>query len=220
MPIEVRRHSRAKRFVLRVSGGVIQLTIPTRARIGEAARWARSQTTFVEKRLAEEPEARPFVMGGAVPILGEELEIVPGLKVHGERDGNRWAIAPAAPELLAKRMEQGLRKVAQSEGERALKSFWRQLGVPDGDVSVRAYKRRWGACGSDGSTALNWRLVFAPRFVFDYVAAHEAAHRLEMNHSQQFWSIVEGLDPEYTDAERWLKDHGASLYAHGASPKP
>ncbi|NNU16965.1 M48 family metallopeptidase [Parvularcula sp. ZS-1/3] len=217
MPIEVRRHPRAKRFVLRVSGGVIQLTIPTRARIGEAASWARSQAAFVEKRLAGEPEARPFVMGETVPVLGEELEIVQGLKVHGEREAGRWAIAPAAPDALAKRMEQGLRKVALLEGERALKSFWQKLGVPDGDVSVRAYKRRWGACGSDGSTALNWRLVFAPRFVFDYVAAHEAAHRLEMNHSRRFWSIVEELDPKYPKAERWLKDHGASLYAYGAS---
>ena len=40
--------------------------------------------------------------------------------------------------------------------------------------------------------------------VIDYVVVHELAHLTEMNHSAGFWSIVEGVLPDYRDRKNRL----------------
>jgi predicted metal-dependent hydrolase len=56
----------------------------------------------------------------------------------------------------------------------------------------------------------------APPFVLDYLAAHEVAHRREMNHSPRFWSLLRGLCAETDAAEAWLKANGRTLHRYGA----
>lgn len=58
----------------------------------------------------------------------------------------------------------------------------------------------------------SWRLIMAPREVLDYVAAHEVAHLVEMNHSQAFWDVVESIFPSHRPCRKWLKQHGESLH--------
>ena len=45
---------------------------------------------------------------------------------------------------------------------------------------------------SAGSLSYSWRLILAPPYVLDYLAAHEVAHLVEMNHSPRFWAVVAG----------------------------
>jgi len=66
---------------------------------------------------------------------------------------------------------------------------------------------RWGSCTSDGNIMLNWRLIHFSPDVIDYVIAHELAHLREMNHSQDFWSEVEQLFPDYQTARKMLNRH-------------
>ena len=218
MPIRLRRNARSKRFVLRGSGGVIQLTIPTWGRQREAEAWVREQTAFIEKELASEGDAVPFVMGTRLPVLGREMEIVPGLKTTGEFGDDSLAIAPTPSAKLASRVETALRDLVLREARRDLEKFWSLLDVPFAPVSVRSYTRRWGACGPSGETLINWRLVFAPREVLRSVCAHEAAHRIEMNHSWAFYAVLDKLLPERAAAEAWLRQHGARLGAYGRTP--
>ncbi len=59
----------------------------------------------------------------------------------------------------------------------------------------------------------SWRIVMAPDFVIDYLAAHEVAHLKEMNHSAAFWTLCKTLCPRTEEARRWLKIHGSQLHA-------
>jgi len=83
------------------------------------------------------------------------------------------------------------------------------------EVSLRDTASRWGSCSQSGSLSFSWRLVLAPPFVLDYLAAHEIAHRVELNHSKRFWRTVERIFPEWRRAEAWLRTHGTSLYRYG-----
>jgi predicted metal-dependent hydrolase len=66
---------------------------------------------------------------------------------------------------------------------------------------------RWGSCTSDGNIMLNWRLIhFAPAII-DYVIAHELAHLREMNHSQDFWTEVGHILPDFENARDVLRHH-------------
>ena len=78
--------------------------------------------------------------------------------------------------------------------------------------SIREQKTRWGSCSSKGNLNFNWRLIFAPEEVLDYIVVHELAHRREMNHSQAFYDIVESVLPEYKKEQKWLREHGESLW--------
>jgi predicted metal-dependent hydrolase len=59
----------------------------------------------------------------------------------------------------------------------------------------------------------NWRLIMAPPAVLNYVAAHEVAHMVEMNHSAAFWAVVARLYPNWQVQRDWLKQNGAALQA-------
>jgi len=58
----------------------------------------------------------------------------------------------------------------------------------------------------------SWRLIMAPHEVLHYVAAHEAAHLVEMNHSDAFWAVVARICPDYDRHRIWLKKNGDQLH--------
>ena len=60
-------------------------------------------------------------------------------------------------------------------------------------------------------------LILAPPFVLDYLAAHEVAHIVHMNHSPLFWKLTRRLHPGTDRAEVWLKVRGADLHRFGAT---
>ena len=80
-------------------------------------------------------------------------------------------------------------------------------------VRLRSQSSRWGSCSSTGNINYNWRLILAPPHVLDYVAAHEVAHLVEMNHSPAFWATVERALPDMDRGRAWLKAHGRDLMA-------
>jgi len=83
-------------------------------------------------------------------------------------------------------------------------------------IAVRDQATRWGSCSTSGTLSFSWRLIFAPPFVLDYVAAHEVAHLREMNHGPRFWRLVKDAMPGMQKARTWLKAHGAELHRFGS----
>ncbi len=65
------------------------------------------------------------------------------------------------------------------------------------DVSIRTMKSRWGSCTSNGRICINRRLAHYPEQWLDYVVVHELAHRRHMNHSPEFWAVVEKYCPDW-----------------------
>jgi predicted metal-dependent hydrolase len=78
-------------------------------------------------------------------------------------------------------------------------------------VRFKRMNSRFGSCSSKGNINIAYRLLFAPREVFQYVCVHELAHLKQMNHSKKFWALVGEAVPEYKEHEKWLKDSGFML---------
>ena len=87
------------------------------------------------------------------------------------------------------------------------------VGVRYGNITIRNQKTRWGSCSGKGNLNFNCLLMLAPAEVIDYVVIHELCHRKEMNHSDQFWALVERHCPDYKRLRKWLKDNGPALIA-------
>ena len=81
-----------------------------------------------------------------------------------------------------------------------------RMGVDYGRITIREQKTRWGSCSSKGNLNFNWKLVLLAPELLDYVVVHELAHRREMNHSKNFWKIVEAELPDYREQRRRLKE--------------
>jgi predicted metal-dependent hydrolase len=80
---------------------------------------------------------------------------------------------------------------------------------------VRDQTSRWGSCSSTGVLSFSWRLILTPPFVLDYLAAHEVAHLVEMNHSRRFWRLLARACPATQRAKAWLQVHGSDLHRYG-----
>ena len=84
--------------------------------------------------------------------------------------------------------------------------FALRMDAAYGRITIREQKTRWGSCSSKGNLNFNWKLVLLAPELLDYVVVHELAHRREMNHSKNFWKIVEAELPDYRERRRRLKE--------------
>ena len=85
------------------------------------------------------------------------------------------------------------------------------VGVGYGRITIRAQRTRWGSCSSKGNLNFNCLLMLMPDEVIDSVVVHELCHLTHMNHSKDFWNMVERIMPDYRVYRTWLKDHGQEL---------
>lgn len=114
------------------------------------------------------------------------------------------------PSFIIECLESWYKKNARDIISKRVEQYAKAMGVTYGRISIRSQKSRWGSCSSAGNLNFNWHLVMMPMKVLDYVVIHELAHRIEMNHSKQFWEIVSNVCPEYKLRKLWLKEHGLS----------
>lgn len=108
-------------------------------------------------------------------------------------------------------LEKRYRSAARIQFEQRCAYFRALTGGSFTSITIRDQKTRWGSCSSRGTLSFNYRLVFAPPAVLDYVAVHELCHLTHMNHSKEFWNLVGSVMPDYRAHRRWLKDHGQEL---------
>lgn len=108
-----------------------------------------------------------------------------------------------------------LKKYYQREAKKLVSEriqIWsHQMNLYPSEIRFKNQKTRWGSCSSKKIINLNWKLVAAPIEVIDYILIHELSHLAHMNHSAQFWGLVEKHCPDYMQSEKWLKDHHHSL---------
>ena len=85
------------------------------------------------------------------------------------------------------------------------------LQVEVNKIRIKKLKSRWGSCSYRKNLNFNLSLIKTPPFIIDYVIAHEVSHIKEMNHSPNFWKVVESIYPKYKEAKIWLKKNGRDL---------
>ena len=221
LPVAVVRNRRARRLILRIDDatGLPVVTLPTRTSLAQGERFLNGQLAWIEARLARRAPSAPFRSGGVFPLRGTPCRIehrdgrgVVSLALEGE--GSLVSI-PGAEEFLARRLLDWLKREARHDIESAVAQYAGALAKSPKSIRVGDAKSRWGSCSASGVLTFSWRLVLAPPHVLDYLAAHEAAHLAEMNHSSKFWALVERLYPEHRKARAWLRAHGAKLHAIG-----
>lgn len=87
-----------------------------------------------------------------------------------------------------------------------LKEIASEFGFNYKKCIIRSQKSRWGSCSSSGTISLNDQLLFLPAQTVRYLMIHELCHTRHMNHSRQFWQLVENCCHDYKDHEQVLSE--------------
>ena len=190
--------------------------MPPRGSFREAREFVEKHGGWIAARLDRLPKAAPFAHGTEIPLRGvvardraSARRARHGLERSRPRRRRLLCVAGHA-EHVARRITDYLKREARRDLEAAVKHYADQLGVKVGRITVRDQASRWGSCSTTGVLSFSWRLILAPRYVLDYLAAHEVAHLVEMNHSPRFWRLLSRLCP----------DHGARQAVARSSTAP
>lgn len=242
IPMLLRRSLRARRFSLQVSearrGAV--LTMPVYSSFADADEFLSRHLDWLKERVAGLPEPVPFTDGAVIPVRG----LAHVLRFPGtvRRRGVVWVeepedakVAPAWPagarvakrrlprlhvsgeeEHAPRRLLDWLKRQAHLDLKLRVDLHAKRLNLTPKRIFVRDQTTRWGSCSTTGALSFSWRLVLAPPFVLDYLAAHEVAHLAHMNHGPRFWAVVARTMPRHEEARDWLRKYGSSLHSYGA----
>jgi len=182
---------RAKNITLRVniSDREILVTVPGEGSIAKAKRFVAKQADWIEVQLESLPPPQPFIPGGSVLMRGELYQLV---KPEGR-------------------------------GRPRVNHASKVINVPSPDLEsfsgrVRRFMIREARITrkGEGHISYSWRLICAPEFVLEYVAAHECAHLVHADHSKNFWDLCADIYPDMKKAKKWLRLNGPLLHAVGA----
>jgi predicted metal-dependent hydrolase len=224
--VRLKVNRRARRVSLRLdrTRREIVATAPSLRRLPEAAAFARERAAWIAERLAELPATEALRPGMLIEVFGRPVRLEAGA------GRARWIepIDGSTPRITAMGDGEGFtravilvikKKAAEVLGARTA-HYAEALGAPMPKVTIADAKSRWGSCkpgprGTAGNIRYSWRLALAPFEVADYVAAHECAHLLELNHGPRFWAHVRDLVGDERRHRAWLRAEGARLHAFG-----
>ncbi len=218
-PLTARVNRRARRLIVKVDSvrGRVIVTAPSKRALSEAIDFARTRARWITGEL-DAGGAKPFAPGHSFPLRGAPTLIEAAGRL---RDGVRLEagrlIAGGDPRHLNRRVTDWLKKEARTALTARVDHYAALVNRRRGAITIRDTRSRWGSCARDGALSFSWRLIMAPPDILDYVAAHECAHLVHLNHSPAYWRLLKTLDVDAVAARDWFSANGQSLYAYGAA---
>ena len=211
-PFAVRVSSRARRLTARVHvGGRVEIVVPVGVNARAVRDFVQRFTPWIDRKVAamrcfaapaaEVPEQVDFAYTRERFMV--EWHKTPAREVAQRTDGRLVVGAPDVRRAREK-LQLWLKRAAEERLVPRLLEMSRDLRYPVARVTIRCQRTRWGSCSTRGTVSLNCSLVFLQPDVVRYLFVHELAHTRHMNHSADFWRLVDSLEPDYRRLDREL----------------
>ncbi|GAB6152791.1 SprT family zinc-dependent metalloprotease [Desulfosporosinus burensis] len=229
IPYSIRKSTRAKHVSITVGIDGVKVVAPVGVGddriipvVEEKREWIFNKVEGLKLKNEHIQAKRELVSGVKLPFRGKDFTLrvleYDGRYTRVTFEGERFVVYINKNLPLDKRqgeihkaLERWYVVQAKEFFHSRLTVYKDRLGLDFNQVRLKNQKTRWGSCSRKGNLNLNWRLVMAPTFIVDYVVVHELCHLKIMNHSEEFWQLVESIIPDYKDRKRWLKQHGIEL---------
>ena len=220
--ITVRRNARSTQIRVRVtSDGVLSASLPRYAPLFLVKRLIKNSRAELRRLLDQARPKYKFYSGmqiGKSHIL--EIEVDDNHIFSINRKQTKILIkTPSSQDItipennikIREFIELTLRREAKSYLPPRLNNLADKHGFVFNRIRFSHASSRWGSYSSAGTISLNIALMKLPFELIDYVLIHELAHTREMNHSRDFWDIVQSIDPDYQKHRRDLKHNNPSI---------
>jgi predicted metal-dependent hydrolase len=222
VPVRVHVDKRATRVSVRIDPTAREAvaTAPAPRHALDAISFASERVEWIAERLGALPPPVLLKPGAYIPLRGvihrlKHAEAGRTVRLDKSSGPTPILLVPGPRDAFGDKTRAFFRAAARNDFSERVAVHAKSLKVTPKSISIKDMRSRWGSCSSDGRLNFSWRLVCAPPFALDYVAAHEVAHLREMNHSARFWKQVERAMPDWQPAREWLQERGSALHAIG-----
>lgn len=186
----------------------------------EKRKWILDKLHFYRRQQTTKPAAPDWKNGTVFPYLGKERVLrlenreapCPAFRLDENHLDVHITFSPHQ-DALAAQVKNWLKSQAAHILEERLHLYAQKMNVRFDAFGLSNARTRWGSCSAKRHIRLNWRLIHCDLFLIDYVAIHELAHLLEMNHSPRFWGIVRTWCPDYGKARQQLQNLSPLLFS-------
>jgi hypothetical protein len=217
VPYQLRRSRRRRTLGLTVTASEVRIHAPSWTPRAEIESYVRQQHDWLHRawtRMQARVPQTDAVPASEVRYLGRtlRLDIRPSLFGEVQRHGDTLRVHVPLDADIASLIRAWLHARAARLLAWRLARIARKLGRAPSRFALSNAQTQWGSCTRRGHVRLNWRLVQAPLTLIDYVAAHELAHLVHLDHSPRFWAQVDALCPEALARRAELRTMSVSLF--------
>lgn len=214
-----------KNIYLQIKNGKVIVKVPyyvTNKQIEEIvykkSNWIKKS---LEKYNQKNNELKKYQEGEIYKILGKEYI----LKINYEETNQikvditdcniiinlpfTYKMEPNLSNKIEKIINKMYMQIIQKQLDYTMKKVTNMVGLAPKKYRVRDMKSAWGSCSSTKNISIALKLVEHSPKAFEYVVLHEVCHLKYMNHSKQFWQMVEGYMPDY---KKYKKELNSSNY--------
>ncbi|NEZ70637.1 M48 family peptidase [Clostridium botulinum] len=198
---------------------IIEVTAPLGTNEYTIEQVLKKEEKWIIKKIKKLKEVENF---NGYYYLGElyylKIKEVRSLYFKLELDSNKFMVYINSGILKEKReviIKDNLEKFYKEKAVKVLKErtdyYSNILKVSPKNIVIKNQKTLWGSCSSKGNINYNYKIVMAPLKILDYIVVHELCHLVHMNHSKDFWQLVESIIPDFKERRNWLKENGYKL---------
>lgn len=212
--------AKVKNFYISIENGEVVIKAPWYVTSSQIQDVVESKREWIMKKLQEYQssprKAKDYADGERFQILGENYFLNIYYKdinnaILNVENGKIVVILPLRyadednSEQIKKMIDKMYYMVAEREVEIAMEKTRKMTGLAPEEYRIKKTKSVWGSCSSNKKITINQNLMMYSRKAVEYVVLHEVCHLKYMNHSKNFWNMVEKYMPDYKDAEKELK---------------
>ena len=194
-----------KNLYISIKDGQVLLKIPYGYSKEKAYDFLLSKSDWIKKALAKQTPNfgfKTYENGEKVKLLGKEytLRLIESNKFFAPYFSENEIIVSINKSINQERIAYYINKLlldfATREIECSCKKLCQITGLYPKKVSIKQMKSRWGSCSSNDNISINYDIIYHDRECLEYVIIHELCHLKYMNHSKDFWDLVEKYCPD------------------------
>ena len=209
------RSANRRKFALAINEGRLTVRVPARFDPEEVKRFIEQNLDWIHKNLELSAQKsglpRSFEDGEQIRLLGEPavIRLVNTDSYFSPRlENGELKVAvynDRSREYVSRQVMGFITSLAGSEISGSMKRLTAMTGLYPKKVTVKDMNASWGRCSSTGNISINYKVVTFSKRHIDYVCMHELAHLVHMDHSAQFWALVEKYIPDWKQLRRGMR---------------
>jgi predicted metal-dependent hydrolase len=216
--------SNRKTLSLHITANGLEARAPMHMSVVEIERFITKKADWIRKHMnpdsaviASRSADFALTYGDVIPLRGKNYPIVASTSMNagkpnqyrGKYEDGKFSIGE---NLSVDGIRFILGKIYKCEAEKYIpqrvEHFAGIMGLSPENVRITTAFGRWGSCNSKKRLNFAWALIMADDDAIDSVVIHELAHIIHLNHSKEFWAVVNKYCPDYNAQKKKLNDLG------------